>query len=77
MGYGEEAYFVALERKVKDIVKSLDALPETDRRAATTRLVKLGEYQETIGWGYCDFLGDVAAKLQGREDRSARRRHVV
>lgn len=77
LGYGEDGYFAALERKVKEIVKCLDALPETDRRAATARLIKLGEYQGTIGWGYCDFLGDVAAMVQGRVDRSARRRHVV
>ena len=67
LGYGEEAYFGTLERKMKDIVKALDALPEADRRAAAARVVKLGEYQGTIGWGYGDFLGDVAAQLQDRE----------
>ena len=77
LGYGEDGYFAALERKVKEIVKSLDALPEAARRQATARLVKLGQYQGTIGWGYCDFLGDVAAKAQNREDHSARRRHAV
>ena len=79
LGYGEDAYFAALERKVKEVVQSLDTLPEADRRAATARLVKLGEYQGTIGWGYGDFLGDVAAKVQNRESRSGRtqRRHAV
>lgn len=79
LGYGEDSYFAALERKVKEIVRSLDALPEADRRTATARLIKLGEYQGAIGWGYCDFLGDVAATLQAREDRSdrTRRRHAV
>jgi len=75
LGYGQDAYFAALERKVKEVVRSLDALPEADRLAATARLVKLGEYQGTIGWGYCDFLGDVAAKMQSREGRSDRTRH--
>ena len=77
LGYGEDAYFAALERKVKNVVQSLDALPEADRRVATARLIKLGEYQGTIGWGYGDFLGDIAANLQGREARSTRRRHAV
>jgi hypothetical protein len=79
LGYGHEAYFGALERKVKEIVRSLDALADADRSAATARLVKLGEYQGTIGWGYCDFLGDVAAKMQRREVRSdrTRSRHAV
>ena len=77
LGYGEDAYFAALERRVKELVHALDALPEADRRAATGRLVELGEYRGTIGWGYGDFLGDVAAKVQAREDRSTRRRYAV
>jgi len=77
LGYGEDSYFAALERKVKEVVKLLDGLPEAARREATARLIKLGEYQGTIGWGYCDFLGDVAAKVQDREGHSARRRHAV
>lgn len=79
LGYGEDSYFAALERKVKEILRSLDALPEADRRTATARLIMLGQYQGTIGWGYGDFLGDVATTLQAREDRSdqTRRRHAV
>lgn len=79
LGYGDDAYFAALERKVKDVVQSLGTLAEGDRRAATARLIKLGEYQGMIGWGYGDFLGDVAAQVQNREDRTdhRRRRHAV
>ena len=79
LGYGDDRYFAALERKVKDVVQSLDALAEGERRAATVRLVKLGEYQGTIGWGYCDFLSDVSAQLQDRKSQSnrTRRRHAV
>jgi hypothetical protein len=79
LGYGEDAYFAALERKVREVVQSLDALAEADRDAATARLLKLGEYQGTIGWGYCDFLGDVAASVQNRRADSSRprRRHAV
>jgi hypothetical protein len=79
LGYGHEAPFGALERKVREVVRSLDSLAEADRRAVTARLVKLGEYQGTIGWGYCDFLGDVAAKVQSRKARSDRtqRQHAV
>jgi hypothetical protein len=79
LGYGDDAYFAALERKVKDVVQSVGTLAEGDRRAATARLIKLGEYQGMIGWGYGDFLGDVAAQVQNREDRTdhRRRRHAV
>jgi hypothetical protein len=79
LGYGEDAYFAALERKVKEVVQSLNTLAEADRDGAIARLVKLGEYQGTIGWGYCDFLGDVAATVQSRRAGSGRtgRRHAV
>jgi hypothetical protein len=68
LGYGDEAYFTALERKVNEIVALLDTLPSADRRPRTERLIRFGEYQGTIGWGYCDFLADVAAKLHGRSE---------
>jgi hypothetical protein len=68
LGYGEDAYFAALERKVTEIVKAVDALPEAARQAAITRLIKLGEYQDVIGWGYGDFLGDVAAQMLAHRD---------
>jgi hypothetical protein len=78
LGYGEDAYFEALERKVNEVVRSLNALSEMDRRHATARLIKLGEYEGLIGWGYGDFLADVAAQVQMRDDRSHRtRRHAV
>ena len=80
LGYGEDAYFAALERKVKEIVQSVDALPDVAREPAIARLIKLGEYQDVIGWGYGDFLGDVAGEMQAREDGArqprARRRAV-
>jgi hypothetical protein len=76
LGDGEDAYFSALERKTKEIVQSLDELSDVDRQAAIARLIKLGEYQGTIGWGYCDFLGDIAAKLPARKNSSTRR-HAV
>jgi hypothetical protein len=79
LGYGDDGYFGALERKVKDVVQALDGLSESDRRAATARLIKLGEYQGTIGWGYCDFLSNTAARVQNRDGQSdrTRRRHAV
>ena len=67
LGYGDDAYFSALERKVNEAVRSLDALPEVDRVKATARLIRLGRHQASIGWGYGDFLGDVAAELQARK----------
>lgn len=66
LGYGDDAYFATLERKVNEAVAAIDALPDAARGDATSRLVRLGEYQDSLGWGYGDFLGDVAATLQAR-----------
>jgi hypothetical protein len=72
LGYGDDAYFATLERKVNEAVAALDALPDAARGDATSRLVRLGEYQD-LGWGYGDFLGDVAATLQARHPAQAAR----
>jgi hypothetical protein len=74
LGYGDDAYFAALERKVDEILRLLEKLPDTEQRATAERLARLGEYQGAIGWGYGDFLADVAAKVRAREARSGRRR---
>jgi hypothetical protein len=66
LGYGDDAYFATLERKVNEAVAALDALPDAARGDATSRLVRLGEYQDYLEWGYSDFLGNVAATLQAR-----------
>jgi len=71
LGYGDDVYFAALERKVNEIVGLLKTLPSADRHTHTERLIRLGEYQGTIGWGYSDFLADVAAKLQDRSEVKA------
>lgn len=69
LGYGDNEYFAALERTVNEIVRLLKTLPSADRHPRTERLIRLGEYHGTIGWGYCDFLADVAAKLQDTSKR--------
>ena len=74
--YGDDAYFSALERKVNDILRLLDMLPDADRGTRVERLARLGEYQAAIGWGYGDFLADVTARLHGRVNRSQRRKPV-
>jgi hypothetical protein len=66
LGYGDEAYFGALERKVNEVLSMLDALPADALAAAEGRLIRLGEYEDRIGWGYGDFLADVAARLSKR-----------
>jgi hypothetical protein len=78
LGYGDASYFTTLERKVNEILGLLDALPCADRRSRTERLIRLGEYQGAIGWGYGDFLADVSARLHGRSEvtRASRDRRL-
>jgi hypothetical protein len=82
LGYGDDAYFTALEHKVNGILRLLNDVPESERRTLTQRISRLGAYGGAIGWGYGDFLADVAAKVAAREDRSSglrtrRSRHGV
>jgi hypothetical protein len=74
LGYGDDAYFTALEHKVNEVVRLLNDVPTNERRPLTERVCRLGAYQGAIGWGYDDFLADVAAKVAAREDRSRRPR---
>jgi hypothetical protein len=64
LGYRDDAYFATLERKVREVVPALDALPDSVRREATARLVRLERRQNRLGWGYGDYLGDVATTAQ-------------
>jgi hypothetical protein len=74
LGYGDDVYFTALEHKVNEVVRLLNEVPNNERRPLTERICRLGRYQGAIGWGYGDFLADVAAKVAAREDRSRRPR---
>jgi hypothetical protein len=79
LGYGNEGYFAALERKVNEVVRSLGALPDADRADAEARLIELEQYCGHIGWGYGDFLGEVAASVRNRQAKQTARqpRHAV
>ena len=78
LGYGDETYFVTLERKLTEAVSLFEGLPEEARAESVERIIRLGTYQTKIGWGYGDFLADIAARVP-RKARSvrARGRHAV
>jgi hypothetical protein len=71
LGYGNDAYFSTLERKLAGAVSLLKDLPDEARGEAVARFIRLGKYQERIGWGYGDYLADVAARVQRRRSKSA------
>ncbi|MFN0204834.1 MAG: hypothetical protein ACKVS6_00805 [Planctomycetota bacterium] len=64
LGYGEDSYFSALERKLAEAASLLNALPDEARSAAAARFVQLGKYKDKIGWGFGDYLAGVAAQVE-------------
>lgn len=79
LGYGDDAYFGALERKVNEVVRLLPTVTEVHRPGIEARLIQLGRFRDQIGYGYGDVLGDVAASVQDqrRQSRGPRKRHAV
>ncbi|MGH9387165.1 MAG: hypothetical protein ACRD2N_23085 [Vicinamibacterales bacterium] len=83
LGYGDEAYFAALENKIDAVVKCWPRLPPTAQAQAASRLASVRERAKAIGWGYGDYVDNVVtglpaaemrkvvrkSRLNGREDR--------
>jgi hypothetical protein len=65
LGYGDENYFAALENKLDAVAKSWRALPPEARAEASTRLAGVQQRAKAIGWGFCDYVDDVVARLNG------------
>jgi hypothetical protein len=74
LGYGEDAYFNALESRLKGIVKAFDDLPEATRKTTLARLAGVRKRAKNIGWGYGDFVDDVVRTLEHRKEQGARSR---
>jgi hypothetical protein len=74
LGYGEDAYFNALESRLKAIVKAFDDLPEAARKTTLARLAGVRNRAKNIGWGYGDFVDNVVRTLEGRKEHGARSR---
>ena len=63
LGYGDESYFGALERKLDAVAKSWPDLPPGVRENAAKRLEWVRRRAQKIGWGYCDYVDDVVTAL--------------
>jgi hypothetical protein len=53
--------------KIREVMRGLEDLDDTQREAAIDRLIQLSKYGNKIGWGYGDFLLETAAALQKRQ----------
>jgi hypothetical protein len=58
LGYGDEGYFAALERNLDAIDDAFDDLPEDVRAMFLSRLNRLRERAQHVGWGYGDYVAD-------------------
>jgi hypothetical protein len=65
LGYGDESYFGALERKLDAVAKSWPDLSPMVRKDAAKRLDRVRRRAQNIGWGYCDYVDHVVTALLG------------
>jgi len=63
LGYGDESYFGALERKLDAVAKLWPDLSPTARKDAAKRLDWIRRRAQDTGWGYCDYVDDVVTAL--------------
>jgi len=59
-GYGADAYIAALERALDSVVEVLENLPPDPRGRAGARIERVAVEAASIGWGYGDYVQDVA-----------------
>ncbi len=64
LGYGDDKYFASLETAIDGAVKLLADLPAESRREATERLVRIANRAADIGWGYGDYVCEIAARAK-------------
>ena len=74
LGYGDDKYFAALERKIEAIDNAFDDLPAEARAGILRRLNGVRQRAEGIGWGYGDYVADTVARIEERTTAAIRPR---
>lgn len=69
LGYGDEAYFNALENRLHAVAKAFDTLPADVRANARARLEGIQAGARHIGWGFGDAVDEVVHALDARAKR--------
>ena len=69
LGYGDEAYFSALESRLDAVAKAFDTLPTNVRANVRARLGRIQVRAQDVGWGFSDAVDEVVHALDARAGR--------
>jgi hypothetical protein len=69
LGYGDEAYFNALQIRLDAVTKEFDTLPADVRATVRARLGRIQMRAQDVGWGFSDAVDDVIHSLDARAAR--------
>jgi Arc/MetJ family transcription regulator len=59
LGYGDEAYFDALQIRLEGVAKEYDTLPADVRAKVRARLGRIQVRAQNVGWGFTDAVDEV------------------
>jgi hypothetical protein len=66
LGYGDEAYFDALQVRLDAVAKEFDTLPAEVRANVRARLGRIQVRAHNVGWGFGDAVDDLLHALDAR-----------
>lgn len=66
LGYGDEAYFNALQIRLDAVAKAFDTLPADVRAQVRARLGRIQVRAQDVGWGFGDAVDEVLHALDAR-----------
>ena len=69
LGYGDEAYFNALQIRLDAVAKEFDTLPADVRAKVRARLGRIQVRAQDVGWGFSDAVEEVVHALDARAAR--------
>ena len=72
LGYGDEAYFDALQVRLDAVAKAFDTLPADARAKVRARLGRIQVRAQAVGWGFSDAVDELVHALDARAARVRR-----
>jgi hypothetical protein len=66
LGYGDEAYFDALQIRLDAVAKEFDTLPAEVRASVIARLGRIQVRAHDVGWGFGDAVDELVRVLDAR-----------